>query len=156
MIEVTSITRPEDFTIDKVYEIFREVGERFPPEHGSINIAHMVNEWQKMLQAKLGITWLATEGGKPVGVLGMLVLTDFYTGRKMAFEQFWFVLESHRRGGAGLKLFKRFESAASKLCCETVWAGYNLINSPPGLKELYKRKGFLEWGATFRKVIKNG
>lgn len=156
MIEITEIKASDDFTIDLVYEIFKEVGDRFPPEHGSMNIAYMVDEWKKMLKVGLGRCWVARKWGKPVGVLGALFLRDFYTGRLMAFEQFWFVLEAERQGNAGLKLFREFEKAAKERGCETMWAGFNHINSPKGLKKFYERKGFLDWGATFRKVIKHG
>lgn len=156
MVDIVEIRSPVDFTIDLVYEIFKEVGDRFPPEHGTMNIAYMVDEWRQMLHVGLARTWVAYKLGKPVGVLGALFLKDFYSGKLMAFEQFWFVLEAERRGNAGLKLFKQFEKAAVEKGCNTIWAGFNHINSPKGLDKFYKRKGFLDWGATFRKVIKHG
>jgi GNAT superfamily N-acetyltransferase len=156
MITIESISDSKDFTIDLVYEIFKEVGDRFPPEHGTINIAHMVNEWKKFLNAGIGTTWLPPRDGKPIGVMGALFVEDFYTGRRMAFEHFWFVLEKERRGNAGLKLFREFEREYKRQKCHTAWAGFNYINSPKGLDKFYERKGFLRWGATFRKVISHG
>jgi GNAT superfamily N-acetyltransferase len=156
VIRIEPIVKPEDFTISLVYEIFKEVGDRFPPEHGSMNITYMVNEWKRLLDSGLAMTWMALKDQKPVGVLGALFMRDIYTGKLMAFEHFWFVLEAERQGNAGLKLFREFEKAAKSKGCETMWMGFNHINSPKGLKKFYERKGFLEWGATFRKVIKHG
>jgi hypothetical protein len=156
MITVEAITRPEDFTIDLVYEIFKEVGDRFPAEHGTINIAHMVDEWKSHLAAGVGSTWLARRDGRPIGVLGALFIIDFYTAKLMAFEHFWFVLEAERKGGPGLRLFREFEKEWNRRGCNTVWMGQNHINSPVGLNKFYERKGFINWGTTFRKVINHG
>jgi hypothetical protein len=154
MVEVEQIEDPEKFTIELVYDIFREVGDKFPPEHGTINIVHMVDEWKKFITSGLARTWLARKDGKPVGVLGALYLVDFYTGRSMVFEHFWFVLETERRSGAGLKLFRAFKKTWTP--GQTVWMGKNRINSPKGLDKLYEREGFIDWATTFRKVIDHG
>jgi len=112
----------------------------------------MVREWKKLLQSGIAKTWMAMRDKKPVGVLGALFMTDFYTGKLMAFEQFWFVLEAERRGAPGLRLFKAYEAEAAKRGCRTIWVGQNNINSPENLSEFYQRKGFLQWGSIFRKV----
>jgi hypothetical protein len=154
MITIEPISQADDFTIDLVYGIFKEVGDRFPPEHGTINIAHMVDEWKKYLAAGIGRTWLARRDGEPVGVLGALYIQDFYTAKKMVFEHFWFVLEAERRSGAGLKLYRAFKKTWEGF--NTVWMGQNKINSPEGLERFYEREGFINWATTFRKVINHG
>ena len=154
MITVESIDKPEEFKVDLVYEIFKEVGDRFPPELAVINIPHMVSEWKKFLASGIARTWLARRDGKPVGVLGALYIQDFYTAKQMVFEYFWFVLEAERKSGAGLRLYRHFKKTWKG--ADTVWMGQNNINSPEGLERFYEREGFMNWGTTFRKVINHG
>jgi GNAT superfamily N-acetyltransferase len=151
---VVKLLSENEFTAELVEPIFAEVVERVPfsARQQELNVPHVVAEWTSLMKAGVALTWAGKVGGKPVGLLGALFMKEFFTGRFMAMEQFWFVRGSHRKSGIGLRLFKAFEAEAARRGAETNWAGSNQWHDPELMDRLYKRLGYKRWGATYRKI----
>jgi GNAT superfamily N-acetyltransferase len=146
---VIRLLSEDEFTAELVRSIFTEVAGPVP---ATLNVSHVVEEWSSLMRSGIASTWAAEVRGETVGLLGALFIDEFFTGRPMAMEQFWFVLKAHR-GSASLRLFKAFEEEATRRGVETIWAGSNVWHSPDRMKNLYERKGFRLWGATYRKAV---
>lgn len=142
----------ENFSEELACPIFEETGADVPAAHGVMDARGMVAQWKGLLQANMGKTWVVWDGDTPVGLLGALFMNDFYSGKPMALELFWFVRKAWRKTRAALLLFRAFEDEARLRRCDTTWAGTNTFTSPLELGKFYARNGFTYWGATFRKV----
>jgi len=147
---VVRLLSEDEFTAELVDPIFSEVAEPVPT--ATLNVPHVVDSWRSLMKNGLAVTWAGVVGGMVGGLLGALFITEFFTGRPMAMEQFWFVRQEQRRSGIGMRLFREFEAEAKRRGAETVWAGTNRFHDPGRLGRFYERKGFVQWGTVYRKM----
>jgi GNAT superfamily N-acetyltransferase len=135
--------------------LFQEVAAEVPAEKlpQGLNMPHVVETWRALMEANLATTWAAFADGKVVGSLGGLFLPEFFTGARMAMEQWFFVLKAHRTSRVALSLWKAFEAEAAKREATTLWAGASRWHDPDRMARWYERQGLEPWNLVFRKVL---
>ena len=154
MASIVSL-QPHEFTADVILPVFEEVNSAVPKDRDVyLDIDYVVRQWQDLGNKRLTATWAAVVDDEIVGLLGALFIFEFWSGLPMAMEQFWFVLEEHRKGGTALRLFREFEKEAIRRKCQTVWVGANTFHNPEKMARVYGKKGFELWGQNFRKIIR--
>jgi len=78
--------------------------------------------------------------GSIAGSIAALIVDPTLTGERVAQEMYWFA-DPSRSASAGIRLLKAFEAwAFTRNCDATIMA--TLAHSPPGIAELYQRKGY--------------
>jgi GNAT superfamily N-acetyltransferase len=154
MTSIVSL-QPHEFTAEIALPIFEEVNSAVPEDREVyFDIDYVVGQWQALGERGMTETWAAVVDEKVVGLLGALFISEFWSGLPMAMEQFWFVLEAHRKSGAALRLFREFEREAARRGCQTIWAGSNTFHDPGKMAKIYGKKGFELWGRSFRKIVR--
>jgi GNAT superfamily N-acetyltransferase len=157
MLTVEKLEKSEEFTEARFGPVFREMELAVPKDVGypGLNFDHVKEEWQKFMQANIAETWAAVDEktGETVGCLGAMLLEDFYTGTKAFFELFWFLRRDWRKTGAGMALFRAFESCARERGATEIWAGASRFHDEILMSALYERLGFTYWGSNYRKAL---
>lgn len=145
----------DEFTSELIAPMFEEVASAIPDVYvpDKLNLPHVVDTWKSLMREEVAQAWAGYVGGKAVGVLGGLFITEFFTGQPMAMEQFWFVLREHRSRGISMKLFRAFEKEAERRGAKQIWAGSSRFHAPARMNEMYHRLGYQFWGATYRKLV---
>lgn len=110
-------------------------------------------QWKALTSTGIGEFWVARDGSRIVGAIGILFVNDLFSGLSSATEIFWFVSKEARNGGRiGIGLFNQFE----KRCDERgvrlrQMAHISGLNDDP-LSRLYARRGYVSAERFFRKV----
>lgn len=90
----------------------------------------------------MGFVLVAEDGGKLVGMLGVLVAPLFFNfAHTMAQELMWWVDEDERGSGAALRLIRAAEHEARNRGVSRLNMAH-LANSPPHVSAIYARLGY--------------
>jgi GNAT superfamily N-acetyltransferase len=117
-----------------------------------LDMSRFVSNWTQWLESGIGVMFLAEENGEIIGGLGGVKHPEPYSGELIASEFFWFVRQAHR--GAGLRLYKAFESWAREQGCSYIRMVHLLDSMPEKLNRVYERLGFQPVEVHFQKEIK--
>lgn len=120
--------------LDKLFTQFASAsGREFVP--GAFHAA-----WGRVIDAGLGVVFVAEIGGSILGMLGAVFTEDPFTGKPVALENFWFV-SPEARGSVGIRLLNAFEMEAVKRGAEKI-VMVCLSSLTEGLGRLYERRGY--------------
>jgi GNAT superfamily N-acetyltransferase len=106
-----------------------------------------------LLSTGIGEVLTAWDGDALVGAFGMVVSADPFSGWLTAAEQWWFVLPSHRKSTAGLRLFSAFEEEAKIRGCKKLMMVTLAGDFEGRLTALYESKGYTPVERSFWKLI---
>jgi GNAT superfamily N-acetyltransferase len=111
-----------EFCIERLADCYEELGSLAVAHHAEVNVFDDVPldiNWARYVQAeKAGNYFLVTarDEDKMIGWLGFFVYEHMrHIGYKMAKEDWYYVVPSHRKKGIGQQLFKFAEEALKGL-----------------------------------------
>ena len=134
--------------------ILASLGEEFYKASGlsgSFNMAHFTAQWTVLLDAGMGVIFVAFDGETPIGVLAGIKTQDLNSGIWQAGEMAWFVTEKHR--GQGIRLLKTFEAWAKEQGCKRIAMAYLCASMPETVKRIYRLLGYKEIEVTYSKEV---
>lgn len=105
------VTDPEN----QLTELWDKLGHDFYAEGkipGGFHVEHWKRQWTLLIKAKLGFMWIARDGDKPFGGLGIILSPDLCDGELVVQEAFWYIAPEYRNGSFGIRLLKAAESFA--------------------------------------------
>jgi GNAT superfamily N-acetyltransferase len=139
--------------------MIREIGEAFATEAnypGGFNLDAFCKQWNPILAFGLGKIFCVVEDNRIVGALGAAFIPDCFSGAPTAVEQFWLVLESHRKTKLGLELFSAFEQEAKARKVSKIVMVHLAFLAPQYLEKFYLSQGYSLAEKTFWKELKEG
>jgi GNAT superfamily N-acetyltransferase len=100
--------------------------------------------------AGLLYVFTATDDGKLVGFINVLVAPHTHYVQPLATSESFFVTRTHRAGGVALRLLALAEKKAAEFRCESL-----LVSAPSGgkLAEVLPRLGYAETNRVFFKQV---
>ena len=106
-----------------------------------INFDLFVDTWKVFLETGVGVIFVVLDvAGNIVGSLGGVAYPDINSGKMVASEFFWFVMEKHR--GDGVQLLRMFVQWAQEKKCSSARVCHMIDSMPDRLATIYKRMGF--------------
>lgn len=95
--------------------------------------------WTALLSGDSAVIFLLCEGDEILGTIGGMAHRDLISDEMIAQEFFWYVLKGSR--GAGIRLFRAFESWAKERGCNRLRMGYLVDSMPEKVAGFYERMG---------------
>lgn len=115
-------------------------------------IERFYSMWERLLESKMAVLYIAVADGRTVGVIGGLKHLDIYSAALVATEMFWFVLPEWR--GFGIRLYQAFEDWARAEKCDEIRMVRLVDLMPEKLDIVYRRLGFHQTEVQYAKEIK--
>jgi GNAT superfamily N-acetyltransferase len=110
------------------------------------------NTWREILNAGVGVIFIAFEDDVPTGAIGGMSYKDPNNGRQTASEMFWFVRPDRR--GIGVALYAQFENWARSRSCVDIRMVHLSDSMPSKVKRFYEAIGYREVETHYAKEIK--
>lgn len=145
-----------EITLEQLPDV-KEIGEKFTASvnyEGGFVYEAFAEAWSIALSYGLGKIFCArNDAGVVVGLLGAHFVSDPFNGRKVAAEQFWFVLPEARSSSAALRLLEAFEVEAKKRNSKKILMVRLEGEFAEILDKIYTRRGYVCVERTYAKEI---
>lgn len=127
------------------------IGLAVEKETGRVwNPGHFFDTWaEAVTNGRAHFHVAKDERSNPLGVMIFSVLPDDFTGRRIGYENHWFVIPEYRSQSVGPRLFKSFLKTCEDRGCREIYAFSPKVN----VGVFYKRVGFKIHQAAYKKVV---
>ena len=110
--------------------------------------------WSPLIDHGIGeILVMRDDSGEIQGAIGASYISDPFSGRPTAAEQFWYVMLEHRRSPLGVTLFEAFEDEAKSRGVEKIIMIHLEKLTPERLRVFLEKRGYAAVEQTFWKVL---
>lgn len=131
---------------------FKNLALEFAEESGTdLNFPHFYESWNKLEDAGMGKSIGAYIDGSLIGILGILIHSDLFSGKTSCNETFWFVTKDHRKSTAGSRLFNKMHDICKEYGCKYINVAHFEGLGAESVKRFYLKSGFSKFESFYRK-----
>ena len=133
---------------------FKNLALEFAEESSTdLNFSHFHDSWAKLESTGMGKSIGAYIDNSLIGILGILIHNDLFSGKTSCNETFWFVTKDHRKSTAGSRLFKKMHEMCKEYGCKYINVAHFEGLGAEAIERFYLKSGFDNFERFYRKSI---
>lgn len=145
----------EKLTVETLADV-EHIGHGFTREvgyPGGFSFPAFAKLWGPLLGMDMGVIFVVRDENRVIATLGATFIEDGFNGRRVACENFWFVLPEYRKAGLSNLLFDAYENEANARGCRKLLIAHLDTPQAKMLEGIYLKRGFSPIEKTFAKEI---